>query len=135
MDRKTLKDMRTLEREIQQLEELITRIQARKTEPKNQKLTATPKGKGGAGDSTGSTLVLLEKLLDRYNEKRVSLINKRIAFEDAIDSLTSFERTIMRYSYIDCLKWNQIAKKMKYSEQHIKNVHWEAVKKIENSQC
>ncbi len=130
MDKATLRNYRAMELELTQLEELIARVEARIVEPKTAKLSAMPKGKGLASDSVSANIAQLEALRELYNERWDRIIDSRKEIENAIDGLEPIERTIMRYRYIDGLSWNQTAKKMGYSSQHIKNKHGRAIKKL-----
>ena len=130
MDKKTLSSYRAMVFEIEQLEELIARIEARSVEPKTPKLSNSPKGKGNVSDSIASNYARLESLRSMYAKKLERLTKAADEFEAVIEELKPLERTVMRYRYMEALSFKKIAKKMKYSEQHIKNIHWQTVKKI-----
>ena len=130
MDRNTLRSYRAIVFEIEQLKELIERIEASSVEPKAPKLSNAPKGKGGASDSIAQNYARLESLRSLYNRRVEELTTVAVEVEAAIEELRPLERTIMRYRYIEAQSWRKIARKVKYSEQHVKNIHWSALKKI-----
>lgn len=58
----------------------------------------------------------LSKLKEKYDDKVYDLINEQIKIENYLDLVSDSEvKTIMRYRFIDCLTWNEIADKLKYS--------------------
>ena len=130
VDKKTLSNYRAMEVEMAQLEELIARMEARILEPKTSKLSSTPKGGGNASDVIASNIARLHALRDMYNQKWDELLESRRSVESAIDNLPPKERTLMRYRYVEALSWKKIAKKMGYSEQHVKNLHLKITKKL-----
>lgn len=65
---------------------------------------------------TERTAFQLCKLKEKYDDKVYDLINEQIKIENYLDLVSDSEvKTIMRYRFIDCLTWNEIADKLKYS--------------------
>lgn len=58
----------------------------------------------------------LSKLKEKYDDKIYDLINEQIRIENYLDLVRDSEvRAIMRYRFIDCMTWNEIADKLNYS--------------------
>ena len=58
----------------------------------------------------------LSKLKEKYDDKIYDLINEQIKIENYLDLVSDSEvRAIMRYRFIDCMTWNEIAVQLNYS--------------------
>lgn len=133
MDKKTLLNYRAMELELEQLSELIERVDARITEAKIPKLSLQPKGQGMAHDVIGANLAHLEALKEMYERRCNTISSTLMEIEEAIDGLESSERILMRYRYIEGMKWNDIAEKMKCSERDAKREHGRILQKLKMS--
>ena len=130
MDKKTLQSYKAMELELEQLTELIERVDARMYDAKTTKVTLTPKGGGFSGDAVSANLALLESLRALYNRRWDALIAARTEIETAIDCLSPTERLLMRYRYIEGLGWDKVAQKLHYSRRHTTRIHGEILQKI-----
>ena len=81
MDKKTLRNYRAMNLELQQLAELIEMIETRIYEAQTTNLTLTPKGSGFFEDTIASNLAMLESLRDLYNRKWDALIDAKKKIE------------------------------------------------------
>ena len=134
MDKATLYKYRALEDELDQLGELIARIEARIKEPKIQKLSHAPAGGGAAADAISANIARLDVLRVMYNEKWGTIIAKKIEIEKAIDNLEPDDRLLMRYRYIEGLSWEDVADKLGYCKRHVTRRHGEILVKMQNDQ-
>lgn len=58
----------------------------------------------------------LSKLKEKYDGKIYDLINEQIKIENYLDLVRDSEiRAIIRYRFIDCMTWNEVADKLNYS--------------------
>ena len=89
-----------------------------------------PHGFGG-GDLSGYAARLDELMRELYEqmEKKITIrleISRKIEeMQDETESL------LLRYRYIQGLKWEDIAVKMEYSWQHVHKIHGKALKHFE----
>ena len=134
MNKNTLRNYRAMELEVEQLKELIARVETRLTEPKTSKLSHTAKGKGATADTIGGGVAWMESLLSLYEKKVERLSNALREIEGAIDGLESKERLLMRYRYIEGLKWDEIAEKLGRSRRQIDRLHGEILLKLKKQQ-
>lgn len=62
------------------------------------------------------TVIQLNKLKTKYEDKVYDLINEQLKIENYLDSISDSEiREIIRYRFIDCMTWNEIAVQLNYS--------------------
>ncbi len=127
--KEVLRNYRALAKELEQIEELIARIEARITEAKTIKMSNSP-SPGWTNDTLGAHLARLEMLREMYNKRWDRLIDSRRKIEAAIEPLEPTERMLMRYRYIDGLAWDKVAKKLSYSYRHVTRMHGEILKKM-----
>lgn len=130
MDRKTLKNCRAMKFEMEQLDELILRVDARRKESKIARLTQTPKGKGTASSPVENDTAQWDFLKSIYEQRREMLAKTCIEVENLIDKLEPTERMLMRYRYIDALSWRKVAQKIHYEEQSARNLHNKILKSL-----
>lgn len=70
------------------------------------------------------------ELLKQYEKQRTKLSDELLAIENALETLTSTERTLMRLRYIEGLSWQAICGRICYSWQQTHRIHARALKKI-----
>ena len=73
-----------------------------------------------------------EELRADYDQKREKLAAELLSIEQAIETLDSTERTLMRLRYIDGLSWQAIALRISYSWQQTHRIHARALIKIKD---
>lgn len=71
-----------------------------------------------------------DELRADYDQKREKLAAELLRIEDAIETLDSTERTLMRLRYIDGLSWQAIALRISYSWQQTHRIHARALIKL-----
>lgn len=132
MTKKALLNYRVLEQEVEQLAELIERVETRIIEAKTSKLSQEAKGGGMASDVIGANLAHLEGLRDMYLKRSDDLAAAVIEIEKAIDCLEPTERLLVRYRYIEGLDWAEVATKIGYSHRHTTRLHGVILQKLRN---
>lgn len=130
MDKLKLRNYRDAELEIEQLEELLSRIESKITSAKVASFSNMPIGKGGKKDVIGANLARLEALRALYNRRWDALIAARIEIEESIENLAPAERSLIRYRYIEGLEWEEVAQKMRYSISKTTRMHGKILEKI-----
>lgn len=129
MTKQELQQYASLKRETEQITEELTRLKSQLMSAKGQIITDMPRCQGDDDKMLTGITKLLE-LQDRYNNKLYSLCIRQIEIEQSLDSLSTEERTLMRYRYIDGLKWEKICNKMGYAWAQIHRKHKAALEKI-----
>lgn len=129
MTKEGLKEYILIKKEIAQLEEQIMKLNEQKTSIKSQVITDMPVG-SGEGREILDILVSIEEAIDKLNKNRVKLVSTLMEIENLIEGLDATERVLMRYRYINDLKWEQIALNMNYSWRQVHRIHNEILKKI-----
>ena len=130
MTKSELKKYRFICDELEQIKEQILSIKALILSPKNQVITGMPRGGGGNSDKIGEVLCKIEHLENKYLDKYNQLLREREKIEEAISTLESKERLLIRYRYIDGNAWEDIADKLNYSIDNIYKLHGKILQKI-----
>ena len=65
--------------------------------------------------------------LEEQMQAHVDTVWKYLVYCD-----TELQRDVIKYRYIDWMRWEKIALKMRYSEQHVYRLHWQAMRVICN---
>lgn len=131
MTKEELKSYQALKREKEQLEELLEEIELAKTSPKSPKMDAAPRG-GSRQSGLEDVVAKYEKIEEMYHAKIREIDEKLLAIEQAIDSLSPNERRMMRYRYIQGLKWEEVCVAMPYSWNQAHTIHRQILNKLRN---
>lgn len=110
------------DRERQQLEEQLARLEATATAPKSQSLDGMPRGSGG-GDVMVNIVAELIRLQDRYQANLAQLIAAQNRVENLIDRLDPLERSLMRSRYIKGQTWEEVCVELNYSWRQVHRIH------------
>lgn len=97
-----------------------------------EKVTTTITGmpKGG-GVSHEDMLLRLSELSKRIDEEVDAYVDKRGEIEAAINTVMDpVLQNVLRYRYINCMTFEQIAVKMSYSYMHICRLHGAALEAV-----
>ena len=110
---------------LRSLEELETALYY----PKIQKLTGMPSAP--SNDNTlelriASHLALQDKYLAMVEE----MAAEQLAIEAAIEPLDPTMRLLLRYRYIDGLKWEEVCVRLNYSWRQVHRLHSDALKQL-----
>lgn len=82
-------------------------------------------------NSTEKTLVKIVDFEKRINDEIDMLINKKIEIESNINRLESWKhREVLKRRYVMLMTWDEIAKSMNYSKQHVQRLHKSALQKM-----
>ena len=74
----------------------------------------------------------LESMINRYNNKIEEIITERIRLDDLIDMLDDpVERAVMRYKYIEGMKWEEVCSKICYEWSQTHRIHKNALAHLE----
>ena len=74
----------------------------------------------------------VKPLKDLYRHRLQALVDLQLRIEQAIESLTSTERELMRLRYIDGADWTEVAATIHYEWTQTHRIHARALNKIMN---
>lgn len=128
MTKEELLQYRAKCRELRQIEERIQDVRANARSAKAVCYDSVPpKGNGEPIAAAQRYIEQLEILSALYENKKADLMQDVIAIELAIASLPPELRTLMRYRYIDGLKWETINDLLYLSAPTSKRMHRRAL--------
>lgn len=124
MTKYELRQYRDISREIEQLREqqagLIRLVKEHDGQPRGS----------GISDPTGKAGATMATISSRIDDLLVRLLELRNEIERVIEHLPPRERMLMRYYYIDCMTWEQVAERMHYSVRRVMQIHGNALQKL-----
>lgn len=114
----------------QELQQINKRIQALREDARSTRAICysnEPRGRGEPIAAVQRYIEQLETLSALYEEKKADLMQDIIAVERAISALPPELRMLMRYRYIDGMRWEEIADIMHISIGTFHNWHNKAL--------
>ena len=130
MTKERLRNYQNIKKEREQLRQQLEEIEAALYYPKIQNLTGMPGSGSKEGNPQEDLAIHHIELQERYLAKIEELAAEQLAIEDAIESLDETERMLMRYRYIDGLKWEEVCVKIGYSWTQTHEHHGRALQKL-----
>ena len=119
------------EKEHQQLIEMLETIKEKMYGASAQKITDMPKASGYNNDKFDNYIITLESYTERININLDKLQKQRLYIENCINMLdNTTQRMIMRYRYIEGLRWEEVCVKMNYGWRQTHRLHTNALKNI-----
>lgn len=107
MSEKELSKYYNLKREVQDLEDRIKEFGS------GVKSVPIKEVQVSSSHSTKSIQETKVELVSRYTEKRIEALEQYLAIERYIEDIEDVEiRNIMRYRFLDLMKWEEIAEKV-----------------------
>lgn len=134
MTKERLRKYRDQQRELSRVRQKIETLEAALFAPKAQRLTGMPAGPSKSRNSTEDLADLHVELLDHYNALAAELAAEQLAIEQAIASLESVERDLMRCHYIDGLKWDEVCRCINYGWTQTHRIHARALQKLKEEE-
>lgn len=126
-----LSEYADINKEVKHIKEIIERFECKIYGPRISVLSDMPKSPSADSDQMTNNYVKLEKLRNQYDDLLGQLLDKQSEVEKIIKDLTSEERRLIRYRYIDDLEWKDVGKKIGYSTRHTKRKHDNILEKLE----
>lgn len=123
MTKKELFAYRPIKKELNDLEKRIDELRKDARSPKGISYSDMPRGRGESISAQQRYIEQLEELSQMYEEKKADLVETQIAIERAISSLPPELRLLMRYRYIDGLKWEDVNEKLHISHSQSVRMH------------
>lgn len=134
MEKSELVDYRILAREVQQLRDQLTALEAAMYSPGAIRYTNTPSRPSGGHTTLDNVVAQHMELVERYQRSLAEKEAQQLVIEQAIDSLEDpGERFVMRERYINGRSWAAICSSMQklgYSERKAYRLHGFALLKL-----
>lgn len=130
MTKERLRNYQNIKKEREQLRQQLEEIEAALYYPKIQRLDAMPGGGPKEGNPQEDLMIHHIELQERYRAKLEELAAEQLAIEDAIESLDETERMLLRYRYIEGLKWEEVCVRIGYSWTQTHEHHGRALQKL-----
>lgn len=136
MTKERLRRYREVKREARQIRDQLEEIESRLYSPKGQLLTGMPSAPSpGGGTVTEALIDRHAQLLQMYQEQLARLEEEQLAIEKAIAGLEDpTARRLMRYRYLDGLKWEEICVLINYEWSRTHDIHGMALQQLRNEE-
>jgi DNA-directed RNA polymerase specialized sigma subunit len=129
MTKERLKNYANLKEEREQLRRQLDELEATLYYPKIQRLNGMP-----SAPSKENTLELMVarhlELQDKYEAKIAEMTAEMLLIEEAIEALEPTARMLLRYRYLDGLKWEEVCVRMNYSWMQTHRIHANALNQL-----
>lgn len=132
MTKETLLAYKSIRRELQSIEKQIEQLREDARSVKGVRYTDSPRGRGEPVPAQQRYMERLEELSALYEDKKAQLMESQIAIERAITFLPPELRTLMRYRYIDGMRWEDVNEKLYISAATSKRLHRKALRLLTN---
>ena len=124
-----MRNYASLKEEREQLRRQLDELEATLYYPKIQRLNGMP-----SSPSKENTLELMVarhiELQERYEAKIAEMTKEMLLIEAAIDALDPTARMLLRYRYLDGLKWEEVCVRMNYSWMQTHRIHANALNQL-----
>ena len=125
-----LRSYRQKKLEAEQLTQAIERLEAEMYNPKTTRFDKIPGSTHEAGSPTERLAIKHIDLIERYEVKRLDLLEEQVRIEQTIEKLNETERMLMRYRYIEGMTWEEVAVAINYSWMQMHRIHARALSKL-----
>lgn len=131
MTKERLRLYQDIKREQEQILHRLEEVEAALYSPKVQRPTGMPANDSRAERNPQENLCIYHiELQERYKAKLAELAAEQLAIEKAIEPLSATYRMLLRYRYIDGLKWEDVCDKMNYSWRQTHYLHGRALQEL-----
>lgn len=112
--------------EIDEIDDRLMRLEDKQVNPRIPILSDMPRGGGGDFDKFGNYLIKVEALEGRRNKmyKQIESVDQR---------LNDNERALIRCRYIEDLKWQDVAMRLKIKLRQVFRIHNSILEKFEKN--
>ena len=133
MTKDRLRNYQAIKQEREQLRRQLDEIEAALYYPKVQRLTDMPAAPAHGNPQEDMALRHIE-LQQLYQAKLEELAAEQLAIEAAIESLDEISRLLLRYRYIEGLKWEEVCVKLGYCWTQTHEHHSRALKLLKGAE-
>ena len=130
MTKEDLKEYLHIKREREQIAAMLHELEQAMAAPATAKLTGMPRNTSDGKSGVESIVERHTELLDRYRAMMAEMDEAQAKIEDAIETLDSTQRILMRHRYIEGMKWEEICVAMNYSWRQVHRTHAAALTKL-----
>lgn len=130
MKRDDLYALRAEMKEVGQLREKIAELELKRISPRSAAYGAERVQSSPKGDIQPDQIAKMDDLIAEYREKLNNTLMKQKEFEQLISTLPTLERRIMRYYYIDGLKWEEVWQRTNYCVRHLTRINRKALDEL-----
>lgn len=131
MTKERLMQYRDIIREKEQLQLKLAEVEGVLYSPKIQRPTGMPANASKPEGNPQENLIIYHlELQEKYKAKLAELAAEQIAIEQAIEPLDATYRMLLRYRYIDGLKWEDVCDKINYSWRQTHYLHGRALQQL-----
>ncbi len=131
MTKERLRKYQEIKREQEQIQAKLEEVEAVIYSPKMQQMTGMPFNGSKSETNPQENLYIYHiELQERYKAKLAELAAEQLAIEKAIEPLSTTYRMLLRYRYIDGLKWDDVCDKMNYSWRQTHYLHGRALQQL-----
>lgn len=131
MTKERLRRYQDIKREQEQILLKLQEVEAALYSPKVQRPTGMPANESRPERNPQENLCIYHiELQERYKAKLAELAKEQLAIETAIEPLDTTYRMLLRYRYIDGLKWEDVCEKMNYSWRQTHYLHGRALQQL-----
>ena len=134
MNKERLKRYKWIKQEQRDLERQLEEVEASLYAATAKPLTGMPTAHGGGNPAETLAIKHLE-LLDIYTNKLAELVMERQAIEKAIETLEPQARLLLRYLYIDGLRWREACDLVHYSRSQANRIHDQALLQMQEDEA
>ena len=136
MTKERLRRYREIKKEARQIRDKLEEIESRLYSPRGQLLTGMPSAPSPGGSAVRETLIDRHaQLVEMYQEHLARLDEEQLAVENAITSLEDpVARLLLRYRYIDGLKWEEVCVRIRYSWTQTHEIHGQALQLLKEKE-
>ena len=129
MTKDRLRNYASLKEECEQLRRQLEELEATLYYPKIQRLNGMPSApsKENAMELMIARHVEMQK---KYEAKIAEMTAEMLQIEAAIETLDPTARMLLRYRYMDGLKWEEVCVKMNYSWMQTHRIHANALNQL-----
>ena len=129
MTKERLRNYAILKEERNQLRRQLEELEAALYYPKIQRLNGMP-----SAPSKENALELMvarhAELQEKYEAKIAEMNAEMLFVETAMEKLEPTARMLLRYRYLECLKWEEVCVKMNYSWMQTHRIHANALNQL-----
>jgi DNA-directed RNA polymerase specialized sigma24 family protein len=130
MTKERLRAYQSIKREREQILQRLEEVETALYYPKVQQLDAMPGSGTKEGNPQENLAIYHIELQDLYKAKLAEMAAEQLAIEKAIEPLEPTARMLLRYRYLDGLKWEEVCCRLNYSWRQTHRLHGEALQKL-----
>lgn len=128
MTKERLRNYQKIKREREQLLQKLEEVETLLYFPKIPQMSDMPRGGSKEGNPQEDLAIYHIELQELYKAKIEELTKEQLAVEKAIETLGPTARQLMRYRYLDGLKWEEVCVKLNYSWSQTHLLHAQILK-------